>query len=252
VLTAEEYPVHTRRAPHSGAASLCLWFAIVALGTPRSVGGQQLRGDPDAIALARVMIGRMGDPALWASASTLHVIEEVHRPDVRTPYRSETWRSLVEPRIWYRGRPGGTERTFARTPDGGWDLRGGVLRRSSNLELRRWLGYWPRNVYVMYHRLAREDSTLWLVKTSERRFAVLDAGSDEKLCEFEVTAAGELLRWSASFGLETEEWIYGPLVDFGPIRMPAWGTRLQDGYRFYYRAVTLSDSTPPVSYDPPW
>jgi hypothetical protein len=224
---------------------------VSVLSTARGTAGQGLRGDAEAVAMARTMIERLGGAAPWARATTLHVVEEVHRPNLRLPYRSETWRSLREPSIWGRGQSAEIDRAFARTRSAGWNLNGGTLTLLSEMELRQWVGYWPRNVYVMYHRLAREDPLLWLVKAGERRFAVLDARGGEKLCEFEVTAAGDPVRWSASFGTEAEEWIYGPLVDFGPIRMPAWGTRLQDSYRFYYRAVALSNAPPPVSFDPP-
>src|SRR5262245_2483026 len=71
----------------------------------------------------------------------------------------------------------------------------------------------------MYHRLAREDAQLWLVKEQERRFAALDERTGEKLCAFEVTAGGAILRWSAAFGTDAEEWVYGPLADFGPLRI---------------------------------
>ena len=194
---------------------------LLIASTPLSTAVAQLRGDSAAVAMARTMIARMGDTRVWAGARTMHVIEEVHRPDVRLPYRSETWRSLDAPRIWVRSRSAEIDRTLARSPTEGWELRDSVLRRATEMERRRWLGYWPRNIYVMYHRLAREDSLLWLVKMQERRFAVLDARSGERLCDFDVTLGGDVLRWSASFGLDTEEWIYGPLVAFGPIRMPA-------------------------------
>jgi hypothetical protein len=232
----------------AGVAALIL---IPSIALPHSAMNQGLRGEQEAIAMARTMIQQMGGSKLWAEATTLHIVEEVHRPNVRLPYRSETWRGLREPAIWGRGHSSEINRTFARTPTQGWNLFDGTMTRLSEMEIRQWAGSWPRNVYVMYHRLAREDSRLWLVKEQERRFAVLDERSGEKLCSFEVTVGGAILRWSAAFGTNIEDWIYGPLTDFGPIRMPAWGVRLQDGYRFYYREVTLSGSPPPVSFDPP-
>jgi hypothetical protein len=140
---------------------------------------------------------------------------------------------------------------FASAHAQGWNLDGERLMKSSEMEVRQWGGRWPRNIYVIYHRLAREDPRLWLVKEQERRFAVLDEGARDKLCAFEVTVGGAILRWLAAFGTSFEEWIYGPLTDFGPIRMPAWGVRLQDTYRFYYREVTLSKAAPQISFEPP-
>jgi hypothetical protein len=34
-------------------------------------------------------------------------------------------------------------------------------------------------------------------------------------------------------------------------RMPAWGARLHDGYRFFYREVTAQANSPGVSFEPP-
>jgi hypothetical protein len=241
----------------TGKAFITYWRAIscvLLLSTclvTVTAQGQGLQGDDEAIAMARAMIERMGGRKMWADAAALHVIEEVHRPNVRLPYRSESWRWLREPNIWWRARSSEHDRSFARTRIQGWDLDDGKLTRLNERQLLQWLGNWPRNVYVMYYRLAKEDAQLWLVKEQERRFAVLDARSGEKLCVFEVTVGGEILRWSAAFGTNTEEWIYGPLMDFGSIRMPAWGVRLHDGYRFYYREVKLSSAPPPVSFEPP-
>jgi hypothetical protein len=213
--------------------------------------GQGLQGDREAIAMARTMIQRLGGSKLWSEATTLYVVEEVHRPNLRHPYRSETWRNFREPAILYRSHSSEVRRSFARTSTQGWNLLDGKLTRMSERELRQWSGSWARNIYVMYHRLAREDSQLWLTKEQERRFVVIDERTREKLCTFEVTAGGDVLRWSAAFGTDVEDWLYGPVIDFGPLRMPAWGVRLQDAYRFYYREVTLSKTPPPVSFDPP-
>ena len=218
--------------------------------TPQPVR-EGLRGDPEALAMARTMLERMGGREVWAKAATLYIVEEVHHPGERLPYRSEAWRSLREPKIRGTAKSAELDRSFANTPEQGWSLRGGRLTTLDAMQVRQWLGRWQRNIYVMYHRLAREDPSLWLVKEQGRGFAVLDARSGERLCAFEVTAGGEVLRWSASFGVGTEEWIYGPLAEFGAVRMPAWGVRLQDSYRFYYREVRLSSSPPPVSFDPP-
>lgn len=231
--------------------AIAIMLSMPTNAPSRNVQNQGLRGDPEAVAMARAMIQQLGGSKLWAEATTLYIIEEVHRPNVRLPYRSETWRSLREPAIWFRAQSTEINRNFARTATQGWNLNNGTLTRMNERELRQWNGYWPRNIYVMYHRLAREESQLWLVKEQERRFAVLDERTGEKLCAFEVTVAGAILRWSAAFGTDVEEWIYGPLTDFGPLRMPAWGVRLQDNYRFYYREVTLSKTAPPVSFEPP-
>jgi hypothetical protein len=223
---------------------------VVTVVAP-ALDAQGLRGDAEAVRLARAMVERLGGRERWAAASTLHVVEEVHRPAEAAPYRSELWRWLRAPRIRGTSRRADGEHTFAYSPSAAWRLDAGVVTHLHDVERRQWVSAWPRNVYVVYARLAREDSTLWLASAGARRFALWDWASGVRLCEFEVSASGEPVRWTSPFGGAPEAWIYGPLVDFGPIRMPAWGVRLEDAYRFFYRAVTLSDSVPRVSLDPP-
>ena len=224
-----------------------LMFAAI----PPRVAPQGLGGDTAAVRLARAMIARMGGSERWARATTLYIVEEVHRADAITPYHSETWRSLGAPVIWYKGRSGGVERRFARTDTSGWDKTAGTLRQLTDSERARWVDYWPRNVYTMYARLARAEPRLFVELVRPRRFAVRDAESRATLGEFEVAENGDVVRWMTSSNGESEEWVYGPSVAFGPVRMPAWGARLSDNYRFYYREVTLGQSEIPVSLEPP-
>src|SRR5262245_58947581 len=125
---------------------------ITAIVQPVNAISQGLRGDSEAIAMARTMIQQMGGSKLWAEAMTLRIVEEVHRPNERLPYRSETWRSLHEPSIWGRSQSAEVNRTFARTQAQGWNMDDGKLTKSSEMEVRQWVGRWPRNIYVMYHR----------------------------------------------------------------------------------------------------
>jgi hypothetical protein len=133
--------------------------------------------------------------------------------------------------------------TYDRSDAGTVTIRG-------DIERRQWESACPGNVYVACARLAREDPTLWLASVGPRQFQLWDGRTGVPPCEFEVAARGDPVRWTRLLGGE-ERWIYGPLTDFGPTRMPAWGVRLGDAYRLYYRAVTLSDSIPTVSFDPP-
>jgi hypothetical protein len=216
-----------------------------------AAGAQGLKGDPEAIVMARRMMDQMGERAAWVNATSMHVVEESYPPDSATPLRSESWKMLREPSLWWVTQGAEGSRSFAYTRTQGWRLRDGRLTTVGDLDLRQWRGRWARNVYVMYHRLANEDPRLWLHKERDRRFLVLDADTGDRLCSFEVAAGGEIVRWASSYGPSTEEWIYGPLASFGNIRMPAWGARVHDGYRFFYRSVSLSKDSPPISFDPP-
>ena len=210
-----------------------------------------LKGEPGAIALARTMIERMGGRKIWAAAAALHVVEEAQRDEYATPARAEMWRDVRSARLWGRTTSTTFDRQFAFTSTSGWRLDAGTVTPLSDVEVVEWRGRWRGNIYVMYHRLAAEDSVLRIDRDGPRRFSVYDATTGEKLSTFGVNAGGDITYWSLSFGRASEEWVYGPLTDFGTIRMPAWGARTDGSYRFRYVSVTLSNTPPPVSFDAP-
>jgi hypothetical protein len=211
-------------------------------------GGFAPASDPAAVALAKRMIDQMGKRAAWASARALYVSEEVESATAgAAPERNESWKSFNPPGLWFTVPARDME--FAYSSAGGWRREGSTITRMSAGQLQQRLAGWRGNIYVMYHRLAAEERELRIVSQGERRFVVLDDRSGEQLCWFEVTSDGQLFRWGRSYGRETEEWLYGPPAAFGDIRLPAWGTRLQDGYRFRYLKAELSTSAPPISFE---
>lgn len=210
-----------------------------------------MHGSRDAVEMARTMIARMGGAEVWRRTTWLHIVEEVYRASDSHTSRSETWRSLTGPRIWGRSQSPASEQTFASTPDGGWRLTDGTLAILTDFERLEWLGRWRRNLYVMYRRLAVDDPALRVTREGERRLVVYDALTAERLCWFDVNAVGEIVKWGAAFGSGSEEWVYGPLVQMGEVRMPAWGTRVDGSYRFRYISVTPAHNEPALSFDPP-
>ncbi len=217
---------------------------LLVLAGASPAGAQSMQGDPDALAIAQTMIERMGGSAIWARATTMNTIEEAHAASRRLPTRSESWRWLDEPTIWGHTQSEETDRYFASTAKAGWRLTDGTLTHLTDVEMQEWRGRWRGNLYVMYHRLAKQDPRLRLAREGGRRVGVHDAQTAERLCWFEVSASGEITKWGAAFGGESEEWVYGPLADFGPIRMPAWGARVDGTYRFRYLSVSLSSGLP--------
>lgn len=211
-------------------------------------GGFAAASDPAAVALAKQLIDHMGNRAPWAEARALYVSEEVENAAAgAAPERNESWKGFNPPGLWFAVPASDMEFAYSRA--GGWRREGSTITRMTAAQLQQRLAAWRGNIYVMYHRLAAEERELRLVSQGERRFVVLDDGSGEQLCWFEVRSDGQLFRWGRSYGRETEEWLYGPLTAFGNIRLPAWGTRLQDGYRFRYLKAELSTSAPPISFE---
>ncbi len=210
---------------------------------------QALHGDPAAVELARKMIGRLGGAALWGRARTLHVEERSYHAQSERPEHDAYVRDLRRPRI----RGDYEDGVMVLTPAASWRSTRGKVEPWPAERSRRFAEGWGGNIYVLYHRLAAGDPALALHTMSERRFEVLEGG--RRIGWFETTMAGSPVRWARFAPGEpdrpAEEWIYGPLRDFGPVRFPAWGVRLDGDHRFYYTAVRLSEQDAPADRFPP-
>lgn len=212
----------------------------------------EFKGDSQAIALARRMIDQMGDRSAWANARWIYTAERAFyatRPD---PGEVAFWRATTTPAEWGSISTTGLKRLYAWTAKSGWRHQNEERRAFTREEIQSRIGWWHGEIYVMYHRLAREDDALRLVAAGERAFTVLDDATGAHLGRFEVATSGELVRWTHFYGTDRVEYVYGPLKQFGNIRMPDWGTLTTGDFRFYYTDVQLrSDVAPPVSLDPP-
>jgi hypothetical protein len=209
--------------------------------------------DAEAIRLARRMIEVMGGAKIWAEAKWLYVREEAHLVSDRGAIVAEYWRRFDEPGMWSRHRGEGIDRRSTFSRSGGWRAIDGTITELTREALQNRLGFWPREIYTMYHRLAREDAALRLlmVPNAPRRFLVLDDRTGEDLCWFEVDSGGAIAKWKAGFGTSEVEYVYGPLRAFGSVRMPAWGTLIDGTFRFFYTAAELRTSAPEAPFRRP-
>lgn len=227
-----------------------LAVAALSIGVSASASAQ-MKGDAEAVAAAKLMIETMGGAALWSKARWIYSQERAFFASLSEPAMVEFWRRTDAPEHWSRSVSKGSERRSAWTRDSGWRLRDGKVTEMSRADHQENLGWWPGEIYVMYARFARDDAGLRLVKLTERSWIVLDDGDGENLGEFHVNAAGELVAWKRSYGVDTVQYAYGPLKSIGPIRVPDWGTLHDGSFRFYYTDFRLTESDPPVSLQPP-
>lgn len=238
--------------PRISSSVVALVLAVFA-AVPIDVSAFAPASDPDAVRMARAMMAAMGDRRLWVNATWLYVQESAHyaaRPGAHT---AEYWRRFDAPGYWGRveGPAFSSRSAFDRT--GGWVFRNGVLTELSRERLQEQVGWWPREIYTMYHRLAKEERSLRLhtVPANPRRFLVLDDATGEDLCWFEVGGDGAIAKWFTRFGTTEVEYLYGPLKQFGPIRMPAWGALVDGSFRFFYDAAELRASPPAAPFPRP-
>lgn len=239
------------RVPCSLRAGFLTIVLAAAWLAPARAAHAQMKGDPESVAAARRIIENMGGAALWSKAKWIYCQERAYyasQPGVSTV---QFWRRTDAPAEWaYRTAPN-VERRAAWTAQSGWRLRDGVLTEMTKEQMQDALGWWPGEIYVMYARFARDDPRLRLSKLSDRSFVVLDDADGRHLGEFHVNLAGELVAWKHSYGTDSVHYVYGPLKAMGPIRVPDWGALHDGSFRFYYTDFKLSESDPPVSFEPP-
>ena len=232
-------------------ACLVAGFTVLVPSVPLAAFARS--SDPEATAMARRMIAAMGARELWANARWLYVKETAHYATRPGPGVAEYWRRFDEPGYWGRVEVSGVSLRNGWDRKAGWRFRNGVLTELTREQLQQETGWWAREVYTMYHRLAREDSALRLLKVAgrDRRFQMIDDATGDDLGWFEVDGDGAVARWHTRFGVDEVEYVYGPLKQFGPIRMPAWGTQVDGSFRFFYDAAELRTSAPEPPFQRP-
>jgi hypothetical protein len=232
---------------HARSIGCLLVAGTLALTAMPAAAQRGLRGDSAAVAMVERMLAATGGREVWAGARTLRM---EYRGRVVTPRaledREVAWRDLREPneRLEHHGR--GVARASAFTPTGGWRTRSGVTRAMTALEHERMLGFWPRDFYTLFHRFAVADPDLHVIALGPGKVVVHSARQGE-VGWFEIDSEGAPVRWGTLDDGAPLEYVYGPLRSFGRVRFPAWGARLDGGWRWEYSVVELDAAPIPDS-----
>lgn len=237
---------HWRKTVGGGGLAL-----LAATSLAATLAGQGMQGDTAAVAMARRIVDNMGGAQLWAQANWVYTREHARFAVRDSALDVQFWRRTDSPAEWASITSHQFRRAWAWTAAGGWEARNGDVRGYDRAEMQSRLGWWAGEIYVMYVRFARDDPGLRLETTGPRSFVVLDDEDGEHLGEFHVNTRGELVRWERRFGMDHEDYIYGPLKQVGPIRVPDWGANSDGSFMFYYTDFRLSRTPPGVSFDPP-
>lgn len=185
------------------------------------------------------LLQSLGGREHWASARSIYIREQAFPASVQGPVTAEFWRGLDIPA--YRSLIIGSSirRETVWSEEGGWVIRDGRRTEMPEETLQAEILDWRQEPYVMYHKLAKRDPTLRLTVVDGNRLEIFDRKSGALLCWFVVDVSGALLRWGNYYQGQVSEHVYGPLRDFGDVRMPAWGTSITGSWRFEYREVRL-------------
>jgi len=209
----------------------------------------KIKGDREAIKLADQMIETIGGKSLWSKIRSLHVIEK-SRSLRGDGIIGEFWRDLQVPRESYTLKnKKGLHVKFWWDESGVWQILNGKQNNDLPKPLHQEvINYWQGEIYVMYHRLAKEDDSIRLQKNKDNSFTAFDEKLDRRLGRFWINGDGQLYRWRHDDGTE---YIYGPHKSFGDISFPDWGTQVDGSWSFYYSQVEWSTSEPAISFERP-
>jgi hypothetical protein len=215
----------------------------------------QLQGDEEAVSLVRRMLQTLGAQEVWQQGRTINIQLRGHYAKEQEPWVETFWIDLEEPRGRYEIKSQSSERVIAWTAAGGWEFKDGKLEPYSEARFDLEKKYWAREPNVIFHRLAKGvPATRVVLDTTDanlQRITVIDAVKSDTLCWLAVNLKSEPVKWSTIINNDTFEHVFGPLADFGGIRLPKWGATIGAVWRYEHVTASLSSEPPQVSFRPP-
>jgi hypothetical protein len=183
-------------------------------------------------AVVDLLLEALGGRPVWAEARAVHTRERVLVPAFPDPIVSDVWRSLREPGEMARITGVGVDRTFAWDARGGSGVKEGEHYRFGEDRMRDELAFWPVHLYTIYHRLAAGDDSLSVGAGENGSVVLEDTQTGVYLGGLRVSARGEPMWWNGRTAYNDETYVYGPLGDYGSLRMPRWGASTNGQWRY--------------------
>lgn len=222
---------------------------FLALTFPSSA---EVQGEPETIKTVHAVVDRVGGRDVWANARSLYAKLKGYPSDSPSGGIEEVWTDFDRPDVHFTFRTSNRKTTRVTRADSGWTLRDDEFSELTRERARQFAEFWARSEYVLYHRMAKGDPTLRVVKASGDRLEFFDAESGEGIGWFQLNSENEVVKWRAPFAEDVViEYVFGPFIDFGDIRMPKWGAQTNGNFRFENLDFKISQDPPPVSFDPP-
>ena len=212
----------------------------------------KLEGDEKAIALVNKMLHAIGGVNVWQEAKSIKVELVGYFAKEQDPWNETFWIDLTSARGRFIIKSKTKDQVIAWTPDGGWNMSDGVVVAQDSARHSLEMEYWKRQSVVVFHRLATGvPKTKVKMGDNEYRFDVFDAKNNQFIAQFTVNKKGEPIKWSTKIGEHELEHVFGPLKKFKNVSLPLWGATSSGMWRYQHKSISLSNSLPPVSYDPP-
>jgi hypothetical protein len=180
-----------------------------------------IKGNREALARLDKLLAALGGRELWAEAKSLYLIQRTRSPKVGDGILSTSWRDLERPGEWGELQHAKLKVRYAWTESGGWFRRDAKYRDYIGDEVAEKAFYWHRDLYTLYHRLAKDELTYHLEALEPFGLLVRDAEL-KKIAELHLTRDGELFRWQPLGTKKKGSSIFGPYKSFGQARFPDW------------------------------
>jgi hypothetical protein len=197
-----------------------------------------MRGNPASVAAARQLLDTVGGAEAWHSR-TFEVTERIF-PASGQVSELRIVRDFERPaRLLVSVNPNRTLTEWV-APEGGWSRRNDETTVMSPEALAAELQGLRQEPYAIYHRIARNDPALRVELRDQATLYVYD-GDERLLSWFQLAPNGVLLGWGSFFDGAVNQHYYGPLVPFGPARLPKFGATSNGSYRFEYLSARFTD-----------
>lgn len=199
--------------------------------------------------LADKMLKSLGGRKIWAEASYLFYHDRLVALELAEVVESRIWRGLERP-CEHAILTGPTvDRTWAWRDTSGAGIREGEYYQFTEERMAREQAFWPLHTYTMIHRLAKDDPGLALSVKEENTLVIKDIHSGQELGQIVLDHEYAPAVWRSNSGLDNVEIVYGPVKEFGALRMPRWGAMTDGSFRFEFIEFRLSVDDPPVQFE---
>ncbi|MDX1571166.1 MAG: hypothetical protein R3200_11815 [Xanthomonadales bacterium] len=199
----------------------------------------RVKGSPEAVAAAQGLLAAVGGEATWRKARTLYLQERLFLPDGEVG-TVETWQDIgsLDWRRITRSPSGHLEEVIEG--NAGWVVRDGVREQYPAGIVHRKRLLLAREPYAIFHRIAGTDETLTVEIGEHGRLEIYDRRM-RLLCWFKLDGAGQPIAWGRWTDADVTLRLYGPLIEFGGLRLPRWGTSPDGTTRFERLTARLVD-----------
>lgn len=194
-----------------------------------------------------MLLNQVGGRDVWAELEMIHLKETTWFMQLDEAVEQEIWVDLTSPRVRFHLKSTSMDRVRAHTDMAGWGLlESGKYYEFTPERLKNDVEEWNIGMYRTLMRLARNDKEIKTSVEHSSRLVVSDSDG-QQLCWFELGANGRPLSWDNG----SSKNLFGPMKQFGEIRMPAWGVSEDGSWNFEYLVFEPVKDPSTITFDSP-